>query len=402
MSTRRTTLIGGVLLAVSLASGTKAGDNKTQTVLHLYGPSGPSPAISESAVAFEMETGVRVDIISGPVEEWRAQAAQNADLVYASADFMMTDLQRDARLAIDPASITPLFLRPSVILVRPGNPKEIKDFPDLLRPDIKFMVVSGSGQVGLWEDMAGKLGDIRSIRAMRKQIAHFAANSDEAVKVWRTRPEIDAWLTWNIWHAPLRSEAQVVPVSNEYRIFRQCGIALTARGRETPAARQFVDWLLTEEAAAIFESWGWLDRVRRDCPLKIGTDVGVVCHVSDDVRSQGVGRSLACVEGLLQQYSAMGVPADEVHVVVVVSGDAVYWMLNDTAYRAHTKNEAPNPNAALIEKLLSKGVKIEACGETLRQIGRTAGELLPGVTVIPASYPRIVDLELQGYAFLRL
>ncbi len=45
-------------------------------------------------------------------------------------------------LQIDDDTITPLFLRPSAILVRPGNPKQINDFPDLVRPGVNVMVVS--------------------------------------------------------------------------------------------------------------------------------------------------------------------------------------------------------------------------------------------------------------------
>ena len=79
-----------------------------------------------------------------------------------------------------PATVRPLYLRPSAILVRPGNPKRIKGVGDLLTPGRRILVVQGSGQGGLWEDVSGRLGDIRSVRAMRANIVTFANNSGEA------------------------------------------------------------------------------------------------------------------------------------------------------------------------------------------------------------------------------
>src|SRR3546814_8440532 len=70
--------------------------------------------------------------------------------------------------AIDEKTIDPLYLRASNILVRPGNPHHIGGLRDLLRPGFKVMVVQGAGQTGLWEDMAGRAGDIATVRALRE------------------------------------------------------------------------------------------------------------------------------------------------------------------------------------------------------------------------------------------
>ena len=46
------------------------------------------------------------------------------------------------------------------------------------------MVVEGSGQTGLWEDMGGKLGDVTTLRKLRANIVYFAPTSDDAMKAW--------------------------------------------------------------------------------------------------------------------------------------------------------------------------------------------------------------------------
>ena len=233
-------------------------DACAQDVLHVYGSEGPFPPIHEAAEVFGEKNDVKLDVVSGPTGKWLDSARNDADVIFASAAFMMSDFIHAGELRIDPATATPLYTRPSAILVRPGNPKGIRDFPDLLKHGVQVMVVTGSGQTGLWEDMAGKKGDVQTIHALRKNIAVFAVNSTEAVKSWQKRKEIDAWLTWSIWHLPLHDHADLVYVSDDYAIYRYCYVALTERGKGKPAAAKFVEFLKSAEGAKIFQSWDWM------------------------------------------------------------------------------------------------------------------------------------------------
>jgi accessory colonization factor AcfC len=47
-------------------------------------------------------------------------------------------------------------------------------------------------------------------------------------------------------------------VEAEFAIYRDTGVALTKRGKGRPEAREFVDFLSSPEASAIFSKWGWL------------------------------------------------------------------------------------------------------------------------------------------------
>ena len=156
------------------------------------------------------------------------------------------------------STIVPLYLRPSSILVRPGNPKAIRGFADLLARDLKVLVVNGAGQQGLWEDMAGRTGEIGKVRAFRSKIAAFAPNSAAARKTWTERPEIDAWIIWNIWQVANPSIADLVEVEPEFRMYRDTGIGLTKKGQGKDAAKAFVAFLQSPEGAAIFRKWGWV------------------------------------------------------------------------------------------------------------------------------------------------
>lgn len=220
--------------------------------LRVYGPGGPKPAVEEAAAAFEAKIGVAVQVTVGPTAQWLEQAKTDADAIFSGSEHMMTDFVEALEGRIAQADIQPLYLRPLAILVRHGNPKKIRGFKDLARSDVKILVVNGAGQTGAWEDMAGRDGRIESVRAIRRNIVDYAKNSAEARQTWVDRPEIDVWLIWNIWQVANPGLAEVVPLDPRHAIYRDTGVVLTALGKSKPAARQFVEFLESLEAARIF------------------------------------------------------------------------------------------------------------------------------------------------------
>lgn len=189
----RKTLSTLLVLASVLAAPADAAE-----ALHVYGPGGPLPAMKEAVAAFGKANGVTVDLVAGPTPQWIDRAKADADLVYSGSEVMMSDFLA-AMPDLMPATVTPLYLRPSAILVRPGNPGHIAGLTDLLKPGHRTLVVNGSGQQGLWEDVAGRLGSLATLRDLRANIAAFAKNSAEAKAMWQADMALDAWLIWNIW-----------------------------------------------------------------------------------------------------------------------------------------------------------------------------------------------------------
>jgi accessory colonization factor AcfC len=229
-----------------------------QDAIHVYGPGGPLPAMKEAAETFGKAHRIRVDVTGGPTDKWLEKARGDADVIFSGSEHMMTDFVNAMEGRIDESTITALYLRPSAILVRPGNPRRITDLPDLAKPGVKVLVVQGAGQTGMWEDMAAKQGDIGLVRALRRNIATHAANTGIAKQLWTDDPTYDAWIVFNIWHVANPKLADLVPVSEKYVVLRDCGAALTKKGKASAAAVRFVQFLQSPEGAAIFKKWGWL------------------------------------------------------------------------------------------------------------------------------------------------
>lgn len=241
-----------LLVALALAAPAKADP------LYVYGPGGPAPAMNEAAKAFSKKTGREVQVVSGPTSEWIERAKANADVIYSGSETMMSDFvaAMDGRIVASEAQ--PLYLRASAILVRKGNPKNIRGLEDLFRPGHRILVVNGAGQNGLWEDMAGRTGEISKVRALRRNIVFYTRNSGEARQAWIRDPTLDAWIIWTIWQVANPDLADLVPVEERYRIFRDTGAVVTSEGKRDSHAARFINFLRSPEGARIFGRWGWI------------------------------------------------------------------------------------------------------------------------------------------------
>ncbi len=249
-----------VLQTMALAQQT-APAGKQGVTLKAYGPGGPAPAMREAAKIFGGKKGIAIEITAGPTPTWKDQAMKDADLIFSGSEYMMTDfVRRDLPGLIDAATIRTLYLRPSAILVRPGNPKQLGGVRDLTRPGIKILVVEGAGQVGMWEDVAGRTGDVKLVDGIRRNIAFFAANSGEAKKLWNGDPSYDVWLIWTIWQKEDPASADLIPTEKENTVYRSCGIAIANRSENKVIAKEFSDFLQSAEGEEIFVKWGWLTR----------------------------------------------------------------------------------------------------------------------------------------------
>ncbi len=223
----------------------------------VYGPGGPFPAMNEAALVFGKKNHVPVQVVKGPVSKWEKSAIENADIIYSGSEYMMTNFGKKFGI-IKKETITPLYLRKSGLLVRPGNPKHIHSFSDIFKPGVKVLVVTGAGLTGVWESMAGKTKSIDSLKMLRKNIVFYAANSGIAKKKWINDKSIDVWITWNIWQISNSGLADFIPVKEKFTIYRDCGIALTANAERKKAATEFFNFLKSKDAKPIFKKWGWI------------------------------------------------------------------------------------------------------------------------------------------------
>jgi len=131
-------------------------------------------------------------------------------------------------------------------------------------------------------------------------------------------------------------------------------------------------------------------------------NIRVVYDIKTDEWSAGIGRGLYYVRGLLEAYKSQGIDPEQLHISVVLHGKPVSWLLSEDAWQYHKADPfANNPNEHVIEGLLAHGVSVEACNVTMKAMGWSAEDLLPGVKVVHDGYTRLIDLQQRGYAYIR-
>ena len=142
------------------------------------------------------------------------------------------------------------------------------------------------------------------------------------------------------------------------------------------------------------------DKTGHPVGLKIKHGIKVVYQIKTDGRKENVGEGLYYVNKLVDAYEKLEITESARQVHAVFHGDAGYWMLKDPAY-AQESDENINPNKKIIRELLSKGVSLELCASTMKNHGWTPSDVLDGVTIVVGAYPRIIDLQMRGYAYIR-
>lgn len=244
----------GMLLIALAAFGAPYTLTAQDKVLNVYGPGGPLGPMKECAEMFSKTHGVEARVVAGPTPQWIDKAKQDADLIFGGAEYMLTEFIQKYPGLVEEKTRTSLYIRAAGILVRKGNPKKITSLSDLAKDGIKLIDVNGAGQVGLWEDMAGAHGLIPGIR---KNIALSVTTSADAIGKWETMPELDAWITYESWHYRLKDLTDLARLPEKQKLYRGTPIAVTTISKNKELAKQFIDFLKTEQCHKVFQKWGW-------------------------------------------------------------------------------------------------------------------------------------------------
>ena len=222
--------------------------------LHVYGPGGPIAPMKECAELYTNQTHIQVEVMAGPEDKWITSAQSNADIIYGGAEYMLTQFGQKHPGFLQEGSRSELYRRAIGILVRKNNPKHIHDLADLTKPGVRILNVDGAGQLGVWEDLAGRKN---LIGPLQEHIAVSSVNSAEGIKQWDENPSLDAWITYDSWQKRLPTTTDLVRFPREMTLYRGTPVAIASRSEQKTEAAAFIKFLHSEPAHAIFLRWGW-------------------------------------------------------------------------------------------------------------------------------------------------
>jgi len=242
-----TTLCRIMLLALLLLPTSAWASNRPAAkTLYVYGPGGPHHVIKECAERFRDRHGVNVAVIKAMPSELERRLSQNGDIYFGGAEYMLEDFHQRNPDVLDMTSVTYLHPRRIGILVRKGNPLEIRGIEDLTRRDVDLLDV--------------KLENMRTFHsedgALSTNVWSLQYTGQQGVEAWLGSHEIDAWVTYRSWHVHLMDESDFIEIPGEHGI-RYTPIAVTHNTPLRQEALNFINFLTSEEGRLIFEDHGW-------------------------------------------------------------------------------------------------------------------------------------------------
>tara|TARA_R110002060_G_scaffold75012_1_gene84502 strand:+ start:1540 stop:2340 length:801 start_codon:yes stop_codon:yes gene_type:complete len=227
-------------------------------VVKLYGAGGPHTAFRRVADVWEKESGTKVEIIAGPESRWSADAQKDADVLWGTSEQSMTAFLETYK-TFDHDKVKPIYIRPTIIAVQKGNPKNIQSFDDLLAKGVTIVVTEGKGiyntsGTGTWEDVAARTGSLSDVARFRNNIVSYSLGSGASFKAFM-KMNADAWITWPNWPITHANDMDMVYLADERTIWRDVNVVISPKA--DPQAKEFLDFLITDRAQVIMKTEGW-------------------------------------------------------------------------------------------------------------------------------------------------
>jgi len=129
-------------------------------------------------------------------------------------------------------------------------------------------------------------------------------------------------------------------------------------------------------------------------------DYKVVVEVStDNTKPENVHEFFEKVASVVNLHALGGVPANKLHVVMVIHSAAAQFVVNNDEYKK--KYNVDNPNIPLFKELKDAGVKIFVCGQSLNKRNIAKESVTPEVSPALSAITTLTTYELKGYALLK-
>jgi len=177
------------------------------------------------------------------------------DLAITGAEYLLDD--GEVRGIVRKGERKTIACRKSPILVPASDPADIRSLEDMARPGVCVAISIIDCLKGMWEDICGRMGLIDPIR---RNIT-FHANGCIAIVEAVAQGKVDAAFGWTAFEHLAPGRIEVIPMPEDQCILRGTCVGLLEFSRNVEEARQFMDFLTTEEAQDFYREFGWIPPV---------------------------------------------------------------------------------------------------------------------------------------------
>lgn len=230
-----------------------------QKELVVFATAASRPAIEEAAVLFQEKTGIRVVASFGGSGTMLSQIklARRGDVFIAASPEYMEKAEKEG--IIEAGSVRVFAYLVPALLVRKGNPQNIRSLSDLARPGLKVGIANPEvAPVGLYAyELLEYNGLVEEVRK-NGTIVTYAEDYGKLVSLVALK-KLDAAIGWDLYAKwqPDKVEAVYLQPGELPRISYIPG-AVVAYTRDRLNARRFLDFLSSPQGQEVFRKWGYL------------------------------------------------------------------------------------------------------------------------------------------------
>jgi molybdate transport system substrate-binding protein len=247
---------GLILLSALLLSMTPGFSATAHGEEHLliFAGAASKPPTEEAAKAFEKRTGVKVDLVFGGSGFVLSQMilAKKGDVYFpGSSDFMEIARKKGAIVAETEQKVVYLV---QAINVQKGNPKAIRGLRDLIRPGVRVAIANPEGVcVGLYAvETIEKEFTLAEKAAFKRNLANYTESCEKTATAISLKT-VDAVIGWSVFQHWDPARIETIPLKkSEITRIGYIPVAISSFSNNKARARQFIDFLLSEEGKAIY------------------------------------------------------------------------------------------------------------------------------------------------------
>jgi len=133
--------------------------------------------------------------------------------------------------------------------------------------------------------------------------------------------------------------------------------------------------------------FGPIAAIDNEMPIPEGTEFRISYDTNTRAEDGELNSTLTGAARFINMHAAAGVPVEDIHLAVVIHGQALHDVTTATA----------GPNADLVAALVEHGVDIYVCGQSAVWYDVDNDELLPGVTMALSAMTAHALLQQRGY-----